>query len=74
MLGWSRGLVPGADADAARHTRLRTRRAAQTTPRMTVDGRRIAVLGAGKIGEGPDPGLLSGWRTTEDIVASGRRE
>lgn len=28
MLGWSRGLVPGADADVARHTRLRTRRAA----------------------------------------------
>ena len=28
MLGWSRGLVPGADADVARRTRLRTRRAA----------------------------------------------
>jgi 3-methyladenine DNA glycosylase/8-oxoguanine DNA glycosylase len=28
MLGWSRGLVPGADPDIARHTRLRTRRAA----------------------------------------------
>jgi 3-methyladenine DNA glycosylase/8-oxoguanine DNA glycosylase len=27
MLGWSRGLVPGADADVARRTRLRTRRA-----------------------------------------------
>jgi 3-methyladenine DNA glycosylase/8-oxoguanine DNA glycosylase len=28
LLGWSRGLVPGADADVARHTRLRTKRAA----------------------------------------------
>ena len=41
---------------------------------MTVDGRRIAVLGAGKIGEALISGLLSGWRTTDDIVASGRRE
>src|SRR3990172_11155430 len=41
---------------------------------MTVDGRRIAVLGAGKIGEALISGLLSsGWRTPEDIVASGRR-
>ncbi len=28
LLGWSRGLVPGANADVARRTRLRTRRAA----------------------------------------------
>ena len=28
LLGWSRGLVPGADADVVRRTRLRTRRAA----------------------------------------------
>jgi 3-methyladenine DNA glycosylase/8-oxoguanine DNA glycosylase len=28
LLGWSRGLVPGADADVARRTRLRARRAA----------------------------------------------
>ena len=28
LLGWARGLVPGADPDVARHTRLRTRRAA----------------------------------------------
>ena len=28
LLGWSKGLVPGADADAARRTRLRSRRAA----------------------------------------------
>ena len=42
---------------------------------MSVDGRRIAVLGAGKIGEALISGLLSsGWRTPDDIVASGRRE
>lgn len=41
---------------------------------MTVDQRRIAILGAGKIGEALVAGLLSsGWRTTDDIVASGRR-
>jgi 3-methyladenine DNA glycosylase/8-oxoguanine DNA glycosylase len=28
MLGWSRGLIPGADPDLGRRTRLRTRRAA----------------------------------------------
>ena len=28
MLGWSRGLIPGADADVGRRTRLRTKRAA----------------------------------------------
>jgi 3-methyladenine DNA glycosylase/8-oxoguanine DNA glycosylase len=28
LLGWARGLVPGADADVARRTRLRTKRAA----------------------------------------------
>jgi 3-methyladenine DNA glycosylase/8-oxoguanine DNA glycosylase len=28
MLGWARGLVPGADRDAGRHTRLRTNQAA----------------------------------------------
>jgi 3-methyladenine DNA glycosylase/8-oxoguanine DNA glycosylase len=28
LLGWARGLVPGADPDVARRTRLRTRRAA----------------------------------------------
>jgi 3-methyladenine DNA glycosylase/8-oxoguanine DNA glycosylase len=28
MLGWSRGLIPGADADLGRRTRLRTKRAA----------------------------------------------
>ncbi len=28
MLGWSRGLIPGADADAGRRARLRTKRAA----------------------------------------------
>jgi pyrroline-5-carboxylate reductase len=41
---------------------------------MAVDERRIAVLGAGKIGESLISGLLSsGWRTTDDIVASSRR-
>ena len=28
LLGWSRGLIPGADPDLGRRTRLRTRRAA----------------------------------------------
>jgi pyrroline-5-carboxylate reductase len=41
---------------------------------MSVDERRIAVLGAGKIGEALIAGLLSsGWRSTDDIVASSRR-
>jgi pyrroline-5-carboxylate reductase len=41
---------------------------------MSVDERRIAVLGAGKIGEALISGLLSsGWRTADDIVASSRR-
>jgi pyrroline-5-carboxylate reductase len=41
---------------------------------MTVDERRIAVLGAGKIGEALISGLLSsGWRRPDEIVASGRR-
>jgi pyrroline-5-carboxylate reductase len=42
---------------------------------MSVDRRRIAVLGTGKIGEALVSGLLSsGWRTSDDIVASVRRE
>jgi pyrroline-5-carboxylate reductase len=41
---------------------------------MSVDERRIAVLGAGKIGEALIAGLLSSaWRSPEDIVASSRR-
>ena len=41
---------------------------------MAVDERRIAVLGAGKIGEALISGLLSsGWREPRDIVATGRR-
>jgi hypothetical protein len=28
MLGWSRGLIPGADPDAGRKARVRTKRAA----------------------------------------------
>jgi pyrroline-5-carboxylate reductase len=41
---------------------------------VTVDERRIAVLGAGKIGEALISGLLSSsWRAPGDIVATGRR-
>ena len=41
---------------------------------MSIDQRRIAVLGAGKIGESLIAGLLSSeWRTRGDIVATGRR-
>jgi pyrroline-5-carboxylate reductase len=41
---------------------------------VTVDPRRIAVLGAGQIGEALIAGLLSsGWRLPADIVATGRR-
>ena len=41
---------------------------------MTIDARRIAVLGAGRIGEALISGLLSsGWRGPADIVASTRR-
>ncbi len=41
---------------------------------MTVDARRIAVLGAGRIGEALIAGLLSsGWRAPEEITASARR-
>src|SRR5919109_4249652 len=37
--------------------------------------RRIAILGAGKIGESLLAGLLSsGWRKPADIIATGRRE
>jgi pyrroline-5-carboxylate reductase len=42
---------------------------------MAVDGRRIAILGAGQIGEALLSGLLSsGWRTAEELSASTRRE
>jgi pyrroline-5-carboxylate reductase len=41
---------------------------------MAVDERRIAILGAGRIGESLIIGLLSsGWRRPDEIVASGRR-
>jgi pyrroline-5-carboxylate reductase len=40
-----------------------------------IDKRRIAILGAGKIGESLLAGLLSsGWRTPEEIVVTGRRQ
>src|SRR5918996_1650213 len=42
---------------------------------MAVDERRIAVLGAGKIGEALIRGLLSsGWRAAGDIAATARSE
>jgi pyrroline-5-carboxylate reductase len=42
---------------------------------MAVDARRIAILGAGKIGESLLAGLLSsGWRSPDDIVATARRQ
>ena len=42
---------------------------------MTVDARRIAILGCGKIGESLLAGLLStGWREPGEIVATARRE
>jgi pyrroline-5-carboxylate reductase len=42
---------------------------------MTVDERRIAILGAGKIGEALIRGLLSsGWRSPGDLTATARRQ
>src|SRR5215471_16776184 len=42
---------------------------------MAVDERRIAILGAGKVGEALISGLLSsGWRTKDDIAATSRSE
>jgi pyrroline-5-carboxylate reductase len=42
---------------------------------MAVEERRIAILGAGKIGESLLAGLLStGWRKPGEIVVTGRRE
>jgi pyrroline-5-carboxylate reductase len=42
---------------------------------MVVDERRIAILGAGRIGEALVRGLLSsGWRDMTDITASARRQ
>jgi pyrroline-5-carboxylate reductase len=42
---------------------------------MALDARRVAILGAGTIGESLVAGLLSaGWRRPEEIVATGRRE
>ena len=41
---------------------------------MAVDERRVAILGAGRIGESLIAGLLSsGWRRPDEIVASARR-
>jgi pyrroline-5-carboxylate reductase len=42
---------------------------------MALDPRRIAIVGAGKIGEALVAGLLSsGWRQPQDLVASTRRQ
>ncbi len=42
---------------------------------MAVNARRIAILGAGRIGEALISGLLSsGWRDAADLTASARRE
>src|ERR687897_1199595 len=42
---------------------------------MAVDERRIAILGAGQIGEALLTGLLStGWRKPDEIVVTVRRE
>ena len=42
---------------------------------MATNGRRIAILGGGKIGESLLSGLLSsGWRKPEEIVVTGRRQ
>jgi pyrroline-5-carboxylate reductase len=42
---------------------------------VAVQERRIAIIGAGQIGEALVGGLLSsGWRSTEEVVASTRRE
>jgi pyrroline-5-carboxylate reductase len=42
---------------------------------MSVDGRRIAIIGCGKIGESLLSGLLtSGWRAPGEIVVTSRRE
>ncbi len=42
---------------------------------MTIEPRRIAILGAGRIGEALLAGLLSsGWRQPADIVVTARRE
>jgi pyrroline-5-carboxylate reductase len=42
---------------------------------MAIDERRIAILGAGKIGEALISGLVSsGWREPSEIVASARRD
>jgi pyrroline-5-carboxylate reductase len=42
---------------------------------MAIDPRRLAILGAGKIGESLLAGLLSaGWRGPDEIVVTGRRQ
>ena len=83
MLGWSRGLIPGRpDPDVGGSHGAPPRGFARSAPRRSkalytegmVNERKIAVLGAGKIGEALISGLLSsGWRTPDEITASSRR-
>src|SRR5437763_14468853 len=42
---------------------------------MAIDPRRLAILGAGRIGESLLSGLLSaGWREPGEVVVTGRRD
>src|SRR5207237_3251367 len=44
-------------------------------PAMAIDPRRLAILGAGRIGESLLTGLLSaGWREPGEVVVTGRRD
>ena len=76
MAGAARGLVPlKLSRPEVRRERIKARYAAAKLSAMAVDGRRIAILGGGKIGESLLSGLLSsGWRKPEEIVVTGRRQ
>ena len=83
MLGWSRGLIPGADPESAAARGFarsvppegaRPPRAAPLDWPQAVNERRIAVLGRREDRRGLISGLLSsGWREPADIVGSSRR-
>src|SRR5262249_31051570 len=54
---------------------LSLRTARPSAPRLPPMNRKVAILGAGKIGESLLAGLLSSeWRTRDEIVVTGRRE
>jgi pyrroline-5-carboxylate reductase len=86
LRGMSLGLVPLPRAvpdltAAARRARRRCAARPRSAPRsrlrasMSVDSRRIAVLGAGKIGEALIHGLVSsGWRKPDEIIATDLHE